>query len=68
MSAIMNHKSCTDWHLTALDRRTETADGDDQVVYSWALSEEKTKRAETADGDDQVVYSWALAKESESKV
>lgn len=43
--------------------RSETADGDDQVVYTWALPEEKMKRSETADGDDQVVYTWSLPEE-----
>lgn len=54
----------------ALTARSETADGDDQVVYSWSLPEENItphdgnyKRSETADGDDQVVYSWSLPEE-----
>ena len=49
---------------TVLHKRAETADGDDQVVYTWSLPEDKIKRAETADGDDQVVYTWSLSEET----
>ena len=41
----------------------ENNDGDDQVVYTWSLGEEKVKRAETNDGDDQVVYTWSMPEE-----
>ena len=46
-------------------KRSESGDGDDQVVYTWSLPEEKTKakRSETGDGDDQVVYTWSLPSE-----
>jgi hypothetical protein len=34
-------------------------DGDDQVVYTWAVpgTENKQKRE---DGDNQVIYTWAV--------
>lgn len=47
--------------------RAESVDGDDQVVYTWFLPDEKSKRAESADGDDRVVYTWSLPDEK-SKV
>lgn len=47
--------------------RAESVDGDDRVVYTWSLPDEKSKRAESADGDDRVVYTWSLPDEK-SKV
>lgn len=54
----------------AMTARSEMADGDDQVVYSWSLPDENIRpdnglhqRSETADGDDRVVYSWSLPEE-----
>ncbi len=47
--------------------RSETADGDDKVVYTWSLPDEKHKRAESADGDDKVVYTWSLPDEKNKR-
>ncbi|KAF4628411.1 hypothetical protein G7Y89_g9741 [Cudoniella acicularis] len=44
-------------------KRSEVADGDDKVVYTWSLPEGKTKRSETSDGDDKVAYTWSLPEQ-----
>ena len=47
--------------------RSETVDGDDQVVYTWSLPDEKDKRGESTDGDDKVVYTWSLPDEKKKR-
>lgn len=52
--------------LGAVPRSVFSPDGDDKVVYTWALPEQ-TKRSEGTDGDDKVVYTWAVPEERRVK-